>query len=208
MFVIQQVAPYSGLVPIGDLKLGARSLKHSDPRSDDALIQAANGGDEAAFEAIYYRYRNWVHNLAWRFTGRHDETLDVLQETFTYLLTKFPGFRLSASMTTFLYPVVKHLAIAARRKRQRYGAGDEPLNGLPAKPPANDPVATRAELADVLARLPAGQREVLLMRFVDGMTIEETARALNLPPGTVKSRIHNALQKLRTDPKTKDYFQR
>lgn len=57
-----------------------------DPRSDEQLIAAINAGDAAAFEALYRRYRDWVAGLALRFTGDHGLALDVLQETFMYLL--------------------------------------------------------------------------------------------------------------------------
>src|SRR5690349_24540123 len=87
--------------------------------SDQQLVDAINAGDARAFDALYFRYRDWVVRLATRFTGHGDDALDVLQETFAYVLRKFPGFRLSASMTTFLYPVVKNLSIAAKRKRTR-----------------------------------------------------------------------------------------
>ena len=55
----------------------------------------------------------------------------MLQETFAYVLRKFPGFQLTASMTTFLYPVVKHLALAARRKRVRMAGEEAVLNAAP-----------------------------------------------------------------------------
>jgi RNA polymerase sigma-70 factor (ECF subfamily) len=196
-----------------------------DPRDDGALIAAINRGDPAAFEALYYRYRDWVARLARRFTGNEADALDVLQDTFAYLLTKFPGFRLTARMTTFLYPVVKHLALAAlskgryRRDRsdrssesnqsngsnQSSPRGNLPLDQLPA-PPAEDPAASRSELAAVMAALPEAQREAVLMRFVDDMTLVEIAEALDIPVGTVKSRLHNALQTLRHDPRTRRHF--
>src|SRR5690348_6654700 len=87
-----------------------------DARSDLELVAAINDGDAAAFEVLYLRYRDWVAGLAYRFTGDSDTALDVLQETFLYFLKKFPGFRLTANLKTFLYPAVRNLSIAARRK--------------------------------------------------------------------------------------------
>src|SRR5215213_9857067 len=139
-----------------------------DP-SDQQLVEALNRGDVRAFDAIYFRYRDWVVRLALRFTGNHDDALDVLQETFAYVFRKFPGFRLTASMTTFLYPVVKNLSIAARRRRTRMGSTDATETPEPVAPIAHDPDGGRAELAQVMVALPEGQREVLLMRFVDAM---------------------------------------
>src|ERR1043165_286425 len=96
------------------------SMPGSDARSDAALVAAINGGDPGAFETLYYRHRDWVVNLAFRFTGDRDLALDVLQETFLYLLRKFPGFILTCQLRRFLYPAVRHLAIAARRKAGRF----------------------------------------------------------------------------------------
>ncbi len=181
-------------------------MSDRDPRSDKALIEAADRGDPEAFEVLYGRYRDWVVRLAYRFTGSQDDALDVLQDTFTYLLSKFPGFRLTARMTTFLYPVVKHLGLARKRSRARFLSQAE-LPDRPA-PEVGDAEASRQELAAVVEVLPELQREVLLMRFVDEMKLGEIARALSVPLGTVKSRLHKALQKLREDKGTREYFER
>ena len=136
----------------------------------------------------------------------------MLQETFAYLLGRFPGpacrqarFELTAAMTTFLYPVVKHLAIAARNKSRPFTSDELMLQAI-AAPEAAEPDRCRAELAAVLKVLPEQQREVLLMRFADAMSLNEIADALAIPLGTVKSRLHNALETLRGDPRTRKYF--
>jgi RNA polymerase sigma-70 factor (ECF subfamily) len=178
-----------------------------DPRSDADLVRALNAGEASAFDGLYFRYRDWVVRLARRFTGNDDDALDVLQETFSYVFRKFPGFVLTASMTTFLYPVVKNLSIAARRKRMRQAQmPEEGARRDPAAPEGIDYARQREELSQVLAVLPEGQREVLLMRFVDGMSLIEIAGALGVPEGTVKSRLHNAIAALRKDERTVRYF--
>jgi RNA polymerase sigma-70 factor (ECF subfamily) len=179
-----------------------------DPRSDLDLVRDISAGDSSAFDTLYFRYRDWVVGLAVRFTGDRDDALDVLQETFAYLVRRLgPNFELTASMKTFLYPAVRNLALEIRRKRRRGGAcaGELNLDAIPAPPvhPSDD----RAELANVMCGLPEGQREVLLMRFVDGFSLEEIAQALAIPPGTVKSRLHNAIQTLRADPRVRRYFE-
>ena len=186
-----------------------------DPRTDQELVEAANRGDGAAFDALYRRYRDWVVSLAWRFTGNREDALDVLQETFTYLLRKFPsggasaqvpGFRLTAGMKTFLYTAVRNRSIDLRRRRVRNTPGDDPLAELPA-PPSPSADAQRSDLADALAGLSEPHREILLMRFADDMTLAEIASALDIPLGTVKSRLHSAIEAIRSSPRTRDYFQ-
>lgn len=175
-----------------------------DARSDKELVAAINNGDAAAFESLYRRHRDWTVRLAYRFTGNKDDALDVLQETFGYLVRKFPGFELTASITSFLYPVVKHNALALVRTKRPDLAADDLLDRLPS--PEQSGPGQRADLATVLSALPANQREVVLMRYVDGMSTQEVAAALDIPPGTVKSRLHKALQTLREDPRTRAYF--
>jgi RNA polymerase sigma-70 factor (ECF subfamily) len=188
----------------------ARVNENHDPETtgDAEVIAAINNGDPAAFEVLYFRYRDWVAGLAFRFTGDNDASLDVLQETFLYVLRKFPGFRLTANFKTFLYPAVRNLSIAARRKAARYQATAEELVQLENAAAPEATVSEAGDLAFVLASLSQEQREVLLLRFVDGLSLAEIAAAMAVPVGTVKSRLHNGLQTLRQDPRTKDFFQR
>lgn len=174
-----------------------------DPANDDQeLVERAGQGDHRAFETLYYRYRDWVTNLAWRFTHDRDLSLDVLQETFAYLVRRIPTLRLRGRLTTFLYPVVKHVSLDLCRQRRI--AADNPAISAAAVQPARD---TSADLGDgipmaltdlhrAVEHLPDGQREVLLMRFVSGMDLAEIALALDIPVGTVKSRLHGALTAL------------
>jgi len=163
-----------------------------DNPTDLELVDAINGGDQQAFAALYHRYKDWVTGLAFRFTGHHEDALDVLQETFAYLVRKFPGFELTAQMTTFLYPAVRNLSIAARKKRVRSTSRDENLDLFP-QAQAED-TTSRDDFSNMLNALSDAHREILLMRFVDDMTQPEIAAALELPLGTVKSRLHHAVQ--------------
>ena len=175
--------------------------------SDQDLIAAINSGDQSAFETLYYRYRDWVVALAFRFTGDTELALDVLQEAFLYFVKKFPGFRLTSQLKTFLYPAVRNLSIAARRQRDRFSAdaaSSAALEQLPNESSANPPDDT---VQAVLNTIPSEQREVLLLRFVDGLDLKEIAAALEIPLGTVKSRLHNSLEKLRQDTRTRKFFE-
>lgn len=175
-----------------------------DPHPDEQLIEAINAGDPDAFAALYHRHRDWAVNLAFRFTRDREAALDVMQETFLYVLKKFPGFALTAKFTTFLYPVVRHLAIAHSEKTRR----QRPIEAAPeAAAPSAEP-DPRGELAAVLSGLSEDHRETLLLRFVDGLNLEEIGVAMAVPLGTVKSRLHHALKILREDPRTREYFER
>jgi RNA polymerase sigma-70 factor, ECF subfamily len=160
----------------------------------------------ASLAELYRRYRDWVVRLAYRFTGNEDLALDVLQETFLYFVQKFPGFVLTANLKTFLYPAVKNLSIDARRKSVRYQstlAEQDFLKTLVAFEPDD---GGQDALAAALGHLSEEHRETLLLRFVDDLSLAEIAEAMEVPLGTVKSRIHAALSILRRDPRTKTFF--
>jgi RNA polymerase sigma-70 factor (ECF subfamily) len=177
-----------------------------DSRTDQELIASLNRGQDQAFDAMYYRYRDWVVRLAHRFTGNPEDALDVMQETFIYLAGKFPGFELTCAMTSFLYPVVRNLSIAARRKSGRFATDEAALINL-AAPAISSELHSRQELAAALASLTELHRDVVLMRFVDDMSLQEMAKALDVPLGTVKSRLHHAIESLRRDPRAREFFQ-
>lgn len=162
-------------------------------------MRRANAGDATAFEALYDRHRDWILRAARVVTASDDLAADVLQDVILYWLAKFPGFVLQGQVTSFLYPVVRHAALEALRKRGRVG---EPRSreSLTLRDPAHtsDPAPDPAtELRRALDALPLEQREVLHLSVAEGLALAEVARALGIPVGTVKSRLHHALARLR-----------
>jgi RNA polymerase sigma-70 factor (ECF subfamily) len=176
-----------------------------DDRTDAQLVEAANAGDTDAFAALYQRYRNWVYALALRLTGRPDFAADVTQDVFLYVLRCFPGFELRSQFKTFLYPAVRHRGITlAQKARQNAPTGDPPDTPTEHASPYDQSEQHRA-LAAAVDDLPPGQREVLLLRYADDLPLQQIAAALEIPLGTVKSRLHLALQTLRDDSRAKNF---
>ena len=174
-----------------------------DKRTDAELVGVCNCGtrDEAikAFETLYRRHKDFVLRVAIRYVRDTDLAMDVLQETFSYLLKKFPppgpGLELSAKLTTFLYPVAKNSAITTARKAERY-----PSSGIDPDSLVADVQSTDTDIEILLDDLPAERREVVMLRFVDDMPLQDIAAALDIPLGTVKSRLHLAIRQLRKNP--------
>ncbi|MEE9391469.1 MAG: sigma-70 family RNA polymerase sigma factor [Planctomycetota bacterium] len=185
---------------------------------DQELLRRLARGDEAAFEQLYARHRVFVLSIARRYTQQEEDALDVMQEVFSWLIRRAGSIDLRAKLTTLLFPVIRHQAIDLLRRRRRRaettaGSFDQEgesgfLDQFPAPPQRPEPGSSREALAEVLARLPSAQREVLLLRFVDGLELDEIAAALAVPAGTVKSRLHYALAQLREDPFTRRYFEK
>lgn len=174
-----------------------------DERSDAKLVELCNSGtrDEAisAFESLYRRHRDYVVRVSLRFGSDREIAADVVQETFLYLLKKFPpggdGLTLTAQLRSLLYPVAKNLTLSALRRQRRI----EPSGIEPDQLPDPGSVDPRYEdIAKLLSGLTSRHREVVLLRFVDGMTLNEIAEVLGIPTGTVKSRLSIATRALRS----------
>ena len=179
----------------------------SDRRSDADLVDVCNHGHAQAatraFETLYNRHKDYVIRVALRFVPDHDSALDVLQETFSYLLRKFPpagqGLTLTAKFTSLLYPVAKNCAITLIRKSERFPSSD----GLRPDNLPSDPAPEHGNIAAVLQDLTDERREVITLRFVDDLSLQEIADTLQIPLGTVKSRLHLGIKQLRDSPETK-----
>jgi RNA polymerase sigma-70 factor (ECF subfamily) len=120
-----------------------------------------------------------------------------------------PGFRLTSKLRTYFYPIIRNISITARRKTGRYDlegslseVGPDPAFA-PTTPVSND----QEQLQAALALLGQEHRDVLMLRFVDDLSLAEISEVLGIPVGTVKSRLHNALERLRHDERTKDFFE-
>jgi RNA polymerase sigma-70 factor, ECF subfamily len=177
-----------------------------DARTEPELVEAAQRGDTSAFDELYHRNRAFVLAVARRAAGRDEEAHDALQETFLYLVRKLPELRLDGKLSSLLYPVARRFALAARARAARVRSDDEALElATRAETPA--PLAEgHEELVSVVRGLPSDLRETLLLRYADGLALAEVARALDVPLGTVKSRLHQALKLLAADARTRRYF--
>jgi RNA polymerase sigma-70 factor (ECF subfamily) len=162
---------------------------------------------------LYHRHRDFALRIAWRYSTTDADALDAVQSAFVYLAGKLtpgvsPPFVLTAKLSTFLFPVVKHEALALRRKgaRMKLGAdiGNEAaasavVDELPARDAPPDADRSARRVASAIKSLPPAQREVILLRFIDNLSMEEISAVLAIPAGTVKSRLHNAMKALAED---------
>ena len=171
-------------------------MSEEDSRSDQELIEAANHGDAQALEALYTRHRDWAYACAYGFCRQCEDAQEVVQDVFRYLFGKFPDFELTAKLTTFLYPVIRHRSIDRIRRRKP----QEELHDIHAATDIRDEQQERNRVAEMVAGLPEKFREVVILRFVDGMKLEEIGQEMGIPTGTVKSRLNHALGQLRQRP--------
>lgn len=167
---------------------------------DNALLRLARGGDRDAFSALVERYEKRVYHQALRLVGRPEDAADVAQEAFFKAWRGLPRFQGDSAFSTWLYKLTDNAAIdLLRRERKRRGDASLDEEGLPLPPdPAPTPQQAleagelRRAVAEGLARLSEEHRRALVLRELNGLSYEEIGRVLDLPAGTVKSRIARA----------------
>jgi RNA polymerase sigma-70 factor (ECF subfamily) len=170
---------------------------------DEDLIAAARQGDRAAIDALVLRFQPVVYRFGLRMCGDADSAADVLQDTFLSLARSLPAFRGDSSLSTWLYTVARRACLRKRRRRKLEPRHYESLDTVPAenleeRAPDRNPERrlarrqTQAALAAAIASLKPAEREVLLLRDVEGLTAPEVARVLGLGVAAVKSRLHRA----------------
>ncbi|MFY1830422.1 RNA polymerase sigma factor [Myxococcus fulvus] len=181
------------------------ATRRAKGRSDAVLVSAARRGDREALEALLARYSSPVYRFGLRLCGSEDAARDVLQETLVTAFRGLHAFRGQARLSTWLYQVARSHCSRERRKEARGGARvslDAPAARRVASPePALDDVAHARELGAVLREalgtLSASDREVLVLRDVEGLSAEEAARRTGIDVRAHKSRLHRARMRLR-----------
>ncbi len=167
------------------------------------LIARIQAGDRRAFEELLDAYETRVYRLALRFTGSIPDAEDVTQEIFLGVHKGLAAFRGQSALGTWIYRVAMNHCLEFRRKRKLEQIPyDEELT-LATSDWRADPVqsANKGELNDrvsaALKELSPLHRDVIVLHELQGMTYQEVAIALNVPVGTVKSRLSNAFRRLR-----------
>jgi RNA polymerase sigma-70 factor, ECF subfamily len=161
------------------------------------LVSEARRGDEAAFDALYGRYRAAVFGFAWRMTGSVAAAEDVAQDCFLALVrgTGFDARR--GALRTYLFGVARH---AVFRHLKVSGREAEELPDAPAPDDAAEELlsAERGELVRrAIANLPALQREAIVLFEYEEMTLEAIAAVTGVEVGAVKARLSRARESLR-----------
>lgn len=171
----------------------------------DTLIASCLGGDQTAWEEIVRQHRRKVFNIAYKFTGRHDEAEDLTQDIFLKIFKSLHTFDRRANFQTWLVSVSRNLCIdhyrSVRKERETIDRDVDAGELTPAAPGQNAfqalEQADRVELLrKAMAELPDSLRRAVVMRDLKELSYQEIADQLNLPEGTVKSRINRGRTEL------------
>lgn len=170
------------------------------PPSDDAtLLAQAAEGDHASFTLLMRRHEDRVFSVCLRLMGNRTAAFDAVQETFTTLYRKAGQYRGTAAVGTWLYRITVNTCYDLLRKERRRPMEAFPDYLDPSDPTAEDgytSVDLRPEIERALASLSPEFRTVVVMADVEGYSLPDVAEMLNLPIGTVKSRLFRARRQL------------
>ena len=167
------------------------------------LISRARGGDREAFGELVEQYRDNVYRLAYRMCGNAYDADEAAQEAFVAAWRALPNFRGDAKFSTWLYRLTTNAAIDVMRREKRHQTvGDGEMVDLADDADSPQETVERTEQQEAvqkaLATLSEEYREVLLLRYMEELDYAEIAEVLQLPSGTVKSRINRAKAALKT----------
>ena len=178
--------------------------------NEKALVQQAKAGDRNAFAALVSAYEGKIYNLALRYLGNREDAMDASQEVFLRVFRFLPGFQEESGFSTWIYRIGVNVCkdmLVKRNKRNELSLelpdDEDEYRTVEVSDERYDPQAIveqsdlRESLASAIAELPQQQREMIVLRDIQGLSYEEIGQVLCLESGTVKSRLSRARENLR-----------
>jgi len=174
--------------------------------SDGRLVSRAQAGDEAAFAALFERYKRSVYSLCLRMTRASADAEDLTQDVFLLLFRKITLFRGDSAFSTWLYRLVVNAVLARLRKQslknvsleqETYPDGNTVQAAVGAPDPRLRHYLDRLNLERAIANLPPTYRAVFALYVVHGYEHSEIAKLMNCSVGNSKAQLHKARRKLR-----------
>ena len=162
--------------------------------SDEQLVKRFSAGDQAAFESLVQRFQDRVYRLALVWLNDARQAEDAAQEVFLRSLQGLPKFRFKARVFTWIYRTTRLVCHEINRQdtAQEYRESDHPID------PSLRPEQTIAQqqtifqVRNLVAKLPARQREVVVLRVFEQLSVADTAAIMRCRSGTVKALLHKA----------------
>jgi RNA polymerase sigma-70 factor, ECF subfamily len=172
--------------------------------SDDELVQAAAGGDDAAFSELMRRHRQWVCVLMRAFVHDPEQAEDLAQEAFCRVYRHAGDYTAQGSFIPWLKRIAVNLAKDELRKQRKASLVSlTEIEETLVSDKQSDPMAAlasgvmREELREAIQRLPDEQRLALVMHYFGDMSLPDIAWAMQCPVGTIKSRLFYGLRRVR-----------
>lgn len=176
----------------------AMMLDEIEP-SDLDLIGQAQRGDSAAFGRLVERHYDFIHRVAWRWSGRKADAEDIAQEVCVRLGRAIPGYRGGGAFTTWLYAMTMNAARDLMRRSARESAKAQAfsLHALVEGQGASDADDQAERLWETVRKLPDKQRNAVLLVYGEGLSHAAAADAMACAEATVSWHIHEAKKRLK-----------
>lgn len=178
-------------------------------KTDAQLIDEALAGQSDSFGHLVARHQDRLYNTLIHVVGSAEEAQDVAQDAFVQAYVKLATFERASAFYTWLYRIAMNLAISRRRRARptvsvdhaREVLGHEPVDRGVAPGDRLERAERGCQVRQALARLSDEHRQVLVLREIDDCSYEQIAEMLDLPVGTIRSRLHRARLQLRDELK-------
>lgn len=172
---------------------------------DGPLVARVRSGDQDAFRELVHRHGDRLLNMVLHLVGSREDAEDLVQETLAQAYRAIATYEGRSRFFTWLYRIATNRAISAHRKRRLETVQQREAVVWDQQPSSdvNDPGTAAAEADEIrrvrqaIDRLPADRRAVLVLRDIDGLDYAEIAEVLQMPAGTVRSRLHRARLELK-----------
>ncbi len=172
---------------------------------DSQLIEETLSGQSAAFGQLVLKYQDRLYNTVMHVSGNTEDSRDIVQDAFVQAYVKLSTFRGGSAFYTWLYRIAFNVAISHKRKKRstlsieqaRETSGIEPKDNEVGPHGKREVNERRGQVREAIAELNEEHRAVLVLREIDGCCYDTIAEILDVPIGTVRSRLHRARLQLR-----------
>ncbi|TVQ91017.1 MAG: sigma-70 family RNA polymerase sigma factor [Deltaproteobacteria bacterium] len=177
---------------------------------DIQMVLAVREGDTTAYRGLVEKYQERIYHMVYGMLRNQEDARDITQDAFVKAYDNLQKFRLESSFYTWIYRIARNLTIDYLRKRKRRPetefdeqvATRDERGGIDESHVQEGPGRTLerkrlyARIMTAMQQLPEDQREVVLLRELEGLSYKEIAEAMEIPEGTVMSRLYYARKKL------------
>lgn len=163
------------------------------------LVLRAQSGDRSAMDQLLAAYQSEVFSYLERMLGNHSDAEDALQMTLLQAIKKLRWLREPSSFRPWVYRIASRYAyrVIASRQRDREHSNADQLEAVEDTIDQNELAELIEQIPQWLEKLTAKGREVMILHYLEGFTAEQVADILNIPLGTVRSRVSHALSRIR-----------
>ncbi len=183
----------------------SKNTSDDDGNVDLAAINRCRAGDSSAFAVLVERYQPRLFNALLRLTGSAEDAADVAQEAFVQSYTKLDTFRQESRFYTWLYRIAFNMAMSHRRRRRPVTWADDDASRIAesttdhCQSPAEQMMTRErvAQVQDAIDQLADDHRTIVVLREIEGCDYEQISAILDIPIGTVRSRLFRARMQLK-----------